>query len=250
MSVQNFPLKMCADMNDKNISNPGLGTLTISEIRGPLFNIEGPWQGIRCTLVRLFGCNLQCNWCDVEYSWRGTAFSRLTIDEVYTCIQSMRTKHVLITGGEPLLQAHALCALTARLHSAGNTVEVETNGTIRPWPGLYVDRYSVSPKLTNSGRNSIFPEVLRAFVDTDRAVFKFPCWEPNDIAQVAEYDLPKDLVYIMPIGARALGLDCSLDDIKDATLRYGFNMTDRLGIRLREGGRDGDNAVSKDISHR
>lgn len=218
---------------EKSLSEVGLGNLVISEIRGPTFNIEGPLQGTRCTLVRLFGCNLHCKWCDVEYSWRGRAFSKLTTDEVYTCIDSTRTKHIVITGGEPLLQTETLISLTSRLHSTKHTIEIETNGTIRPHPHLYTDRWSVSPKLGNSGMANVYYEVLEQFIETGKAIFKFPCWSKKDVYEVQDHNLPADLVYILPIGNAIDGLDQSLYDIASVTLQAGFNLTDRLGVRVK-----------------
>jgi len=61
-------------------------------------------------------------------------------------------RHLVITGGEPLLWLDELMPLLRMIKSLGWYVEVETNGTIPP-NGLvnYVDEFNVSPKLSNSG---------------------------------------------------------------------------------------------------
>src|SRR5690606_40611585 len=62
------------------------------------------------------------------------------------------TKHVVITGGEPMLQKDALIELTRRIKGElGLHISIETNGTIfsRELAG-FIDLYSISPKLRNS----------------------------------------------------------------------------------------------------
>ena len=32
---------------------------------------ESTWTGKPCVFVRLAGCNLRCNWCDSEFTFKG-----------------------------------------------------------------------------------------------------------------------------------------------------------------------------------
>lgn len=50
----------------------------------------------------------------------------MTPDEIF---EQCRTKHILITGGEPLFQEMALTPLIARLLHEGKKVQIETNGS-------------------------------------------------------------------------------------------------------------------------
>ncbi len=93
---------------------------------------ESTFAGLRCTFVRLAGCNLRCRWCDTAYAWeRGRAVS---VDEVLSLAASAGCPLVEVTGGEPLLQPAAL-VLMERLLAGGHTVLLETNGT-RPLNGV------------------------------------------------------------------------------------------------------------------
>ena len=128
---------------------------------------EGPSAGMPCTFLRLSRCNLACVWCDTAYTWHfagderphrdGVEFDRtanqLTLgeEEVAARITALGQKRLVITGGEPLLQAPALARLLGHLPDV--TVEIETNGTTRAPAALdiRIDQFNVSPKLAHSG---------------------------------------------------------------------------------------------------
>ncbi len=100
---------------------------------------EGPFAGSPAVFVRLGGCNIQCPFCDTEY----TAGAKLTdIKKVVTLVQALygesRYKQarpqaykqplVVITGGEPFRQS--LYRFVIELHKAGFRIQIETNGTL------------------------------------------------------------------------------------------------------------------------
>src|SRR5688572_6934909 len=120
---------------------------------------EGPSAGQPCAFVRLSRCNLACAWCDTAYTWRFSgpgAFDRraeqIELSEAETAerIRALGQDRLVVTGGEPLLQAPALARMLALLPEMH--VEIETNGTVAPPPALdaLVDQYNVSPKLAHS----------------------------------------------------------------------------------------------------
>ena len=106
---------------------------------------EGFWAGRPAVFVRLAGCNMwdgdaahrerdfartgaACAlFCDTDFQKRGAA--RLTADDLTA--EALRVagpvRFLVLTGGEPLLQADA--ALMDAFHGAGFSVAVETNGT-------------------------------------------------------------------------------------------------------------------------
>ena len=90
---------------------------------------EGTRAGRLCALVRLAGCNLRCSYCDTAYARVAEDAQERTIAEVVDEVEASGLELVLVTGGEPLLQAG--CAeLLERLADAGLEVLVETNGSI------------------------------------------------------------------------------------------------------------------------
>ncbi len=88
---------------------------------------ESTWSGLPCTFVRLTGCPLRCVWCDTEYAFHGG--QRRALDEIVQEVDSLGTRLVEITGGEPLAHPNAF-TLASLLLDQGFTVLVETSGAI------------------------------------------------------------------------------------------------------------------------
>jgi 7-carboxy-7-deazaguanine synthase len=86
---------------------------------------ETSFVGRPCTLVRLSGCNLRCSWCDTPQAFIGG--TRMSRAEVRDRALAYETQLVLVTGGEPLLQAATL-PLLAELCDTRRTVLLETSG--------------------------------------------------------------------------------------------------------------------------
>ena len=110
-------------------------TLYVSEL---FYSIQGEGQtiGIPAVFLRLTGCNLNCTWCDSVEVWRKgnrIAFEDILNEEL---IDRLRDgAHLVITGGEPMLQAERVgnfIEWIAYTHGFMPIVEIETNGTIRP----------------------------------------------------------------------------------------------------------------------
>lgn len=220
---------------------------------------EGPSIGRPCTFARLSRCNLACVWCDTAYTWRftgdnrphrdGIAYDRaanqvtLSEEEVAGKIAALGQQRLVITGGEPLLQAPALARmLTALLElRPGLQVEVETNGTVVPPPGFdtLVHQYNVSPKLAHSGNPSalaLIPERLAAWAEEPRAFFKFVIASEDDLAEVRElhsrYSLPAARIFLMPEGTDSATLRARERWLAAAAMENGFRLSDRLHIHL------------------
>lgn len=88
---------------------------------------EGPFAGTPSIFVRLAGCNLDCPWCDTEYT--GPEVKVMSPAEIISKIQELsHHKLVVITGGEPFRQDFSRLAMD--LIYKGYRVQVETNGTL------------------------------------------------------------------------------------------------------------------------
>lgn len=104
-------------------------TFSITEI-SPTVEGEGLWIGLPVVIVRLFGCNLRCPWCDSEKAYENEDLAtRYTLEELVEAIEKTGLKRVAITGGEPFLTSE-LHHLTDRLIEDGFKIKIETNGTI------------------------------------------------------------------------------------------------------------------------
>jgi 7-cyano-7-deazaguanosine (preQ0) biosynthesis protein QueE len=216
--------------------------LTISEVFGPTFQGEGPSVGQRAGFVRLGRCNLDCDWCDSKFSWDWSNYDpdkELSTSDTGAVLHQLEGMHVdlvVITGGEPLLQQHAIVPLLEGCRERAWRVEVETNGTIRPAvnAGL-VTQWNVSPKLANSGiplPRRYRPDVLRAFEATGRAVFKFVVTAPAELDEIAGMadECRLSTIYVMPEGIDAATVTGRLQELAEPVLERGWHLTPRLHI--------------------
>lgn len=216
---------------------------------------EGPSMGMPVAFVRLSRCNLACTWCDTAYTWRfegdnrphrdGVVFDRkanqvtLTPAETAERIAALGQKRLVITGGEPLLQAGALAEMLEHLPDI--SVEIETNGTVQPPARLdiRIDQYNVSPKLSHSGNPAdlaLIPERLDAWATDPRAFLKFVIASAEDVAEVLElqrrYRFRPERVFLMAEGTNSAAQRERQAWLSDLCLKHGFRMSDRLHIHL------------------
>ena len=205
--------------------------------------------------VRLSRCNLACVWCDTAYTWHwedderphraGKTFDRkanqiaLDVADVAGRIDALGQDRLVITGGEPLLQAGALGDLLELLPDM--TVEIETNGTVKAPPRLdiRIDQYNVSPKLAHSGNDrelALIPERLDFYATDPRAFFKFVIAAPSDVDEVLalkdRYRFPAGQVFLMPEGTDTETLRTREQWLAPICVEHGFRMSDRLHIHL------------------
>jgi 7-carboxy-7-deazaguanine synthase len=208
---------------------------------------EGGLVGTPSFFIRTTGCNLRCEWCDTPYtSWQPEGEWR-TLDALVDAVPA-HLRHVVITGGEPMLWAN-LPALSTALRAAGRHVTIETAGTIfQPVP---CDLMSISPKLANSDpgpardarvrdehrARRIDRGVLRRLLDEYRCQLKFVIAEPRDLEEVeallAELPhTPRSDVFLMPLGTRAEDLAVRGRWLADLCSVRGYRFTPRLLIDL------------------
>ena len=216
---------------------------------------EGPSAGTPVAFVRLSRCNLACVWCDTAYTWHfagderphrdGVEYERkanqvtLAVSEVADRIAALRQTRLVITGGEPLLQAAALAELLDALPDMA--IEIETNGTTTAPPRLdvRVDQYNVSPKLAHSGNPAdlaLIPERLDSYATDPRAFFKFVIAEPADLEEVlalqARFRFPASRTFLMPEGTDSRTLREREKWLAPLCVEHGLRLTDRLHIHL------------------
>ena len=208
---------------------------------------EGATIGTPSVFLRLAMCNLVCSWCDTKYTWDWQHYDyskevvSLDTRQVEARVLRFACHHLVITGGEPLLQQRELAPLVASLKQHGFYFEVETNGTIIPLPELErdIDQWNVSPKLGTSG-NSLErrepPQALEFFGQLPNAYYKFVIVELSDIEEACslrdKYGLPAERIILMPEGQTTGVIQSRSQWVAEACIREGFRFSTRLHILL------------------
>ena len=228
--------------------------LKISEIFASVQG-EGKSAGTNAIFLRLAMCNLRCDWCDTRYSWDFASFryddevDELDISAIMAKLaatDSPADSHLVITGGEPLLQQPALEALLDRLDPE-RFVELETNGTLAPSVAIAarVNQFNVSPKLDNSKepeRRRLISSSLDALRRTEKAWLKLVVegdQEREEIESlVHRFDWPKERVLLMPQAAQRSVLERRAPEVQQLASSLGLGYSPRLHIE-RWGGRRG-----------
>jgi 7-carboxy-7-deazaguanine synthase len=88
---------------------------------------EADAVGYPTVFVRLTGCPLRCQYCDTEYAFHAGDWWNL--DAIVDKVRTYETRHVCVTGGEPLAQPDCP-TLLERLCDAGFQVSLETSGAM------------------------------------------------------------------------------------------------------------------------
>jgi len=119
---------------------------------------EGPFIGYKQLFIRFCGCNLDCDYCDTEYSVKGS--KEYTLQELQEITKSHQDCHsVSLTGGEPLLNTGFLKEF---LPICPLPVYLETNATLAGEVKEiidYVDYIAADIKLPScTGNNELWKE--------------------------------------------------------------------------------------------
>jgi 7-carboxy-7-deazaguanine synthase len=88
---------------------------------------EGMTMGAPTTFVRTSGCPLRCTYCDTKQAYETGHV--MSVESILVEVKKHRTRHVCLTGGEPLIQKDAVELIEALLRG-GYRVVVETNGAM------------------------------------------------------------------------------------------------------------------------
>ena len=133
---------------------------------------EGFHTGTAAVFVRFSGCNLACAFCDTNHH----PFTLMSDEEIANAVAKHSADWVILTGGEPSLQASE--HLIELLHRNGKKVAIETNGT-HELP-TNIDWVTVSPK--------IWDKTIVNQADELKLVFLQPCSCKNT-AETVQYIL-------------------------------------------------------------
>ena len=207
---------------------------------------EGPNFGKPAIFLRTAQCNLKCTWCDTKYTWDWKNYDfqkevkEMTIDEVKDAILDLEIKHLVITGGEPLLQQDDLADLLSFI-KPDFYVEVETNCTILPNKMLtdLIDQWNVSPKTKNSGNPLELcenNECYYFFANQENCFFKYVVENESDIPEikkfVTKYNIPENRVQLMTQASTKEEISMKEKSISELAKLHNFSLSPRLHVAM------------------
>lgn len=137
----------------------------------PTIQGEGPKVGIPSLLIRFRGCNLNCPFCDTQWSNKHTeeTFAWEAIEKYL--IKYPNIDNIMFTGGEPFKYVVQMAEILLRIYNGDftqiKTVEIESNGTLineERMSGLLKTLPSGRFKLTVNISPKLGPECFKDFM--------------------------------------------------------------------------------------
>lgn len=187
---------------------------------------EGVNIGTPAIFIRFGNCNLRCRWCDSKFA--RCCNRNISLKDLIKEIRKFgRCKHIVITGGEPMLQQDVISAIRNKFPI--HYIEVETNGSQEAKCKEDVDLFTVSYKTSNSGNK---PYPLKTV--NSKCVYKFVIESKKDFPEVEgiieNYKLPPAKIYLMPQGVEPEELLKKHLFIIEYCKKKGYHFTPRLHV--------------------
>jgi 7-carboxy-7-deazaguanine synthase len=183
---------------------------------------EGFLTGTPSVFIRASGCNLRCRFCDTPFASWWPEGERLTVQQIVARVKQLREKHVILTGGEPMIFAESV-ELTRALRGLERHITVETAGT--KYLPVACDLMSISPKLANSTPSAEqdaawarrheerrhAPDVIGRLIAEYPYQIKFVVDSVADCREVEQYlgaypGIDRSRVMLMPMGTETVAL--------------------------------------------
>jgi len=208
---------------------------------------EGILAGVPSVFLRTSGCNLRCTWCDTPYTSWNPEGDDLALDTILADVRGHGSRHVVVTGGEPLIQQE-IVQLTQGLKDLDLHITIETAGTV--YQPVVCGLISISPKLANStpaqrdggrwaaqhDRLRYQPDVLKQLMAEYPYQLKFVVSDPGDLTEIEtileETGADRGRVLLMPEGTSSETLSERARWLVDICKREGFRYGPRLHIDI------------------
>ena len=207
---------------------------------------EGLLTGQDSVFIRTSGCNLRCTFCDTPYaSWKPEG-ETMTVEEILERVSGYPAKHVVITGGEPMI-VEQLPALTSELKAMSMHITIETAGTVDKQ--LDCDLMSISPKLSNSTpsleragqwrqrheQRRLNHDAVQSLVSRHDYQLKFVVCQREDVAEIVEFcdqleSVRPERVLLMPEGTEQAVLEQREPWLRTICDEHGFTFCPRMHV--------------------
>jgi len=149
---------------------------------------EGFHTGSAAYFLRVGGCDVGCNFCDVKESWDADIYPLVPVDKVLTRIVEQKAVCVVVTGGEPCL--YNLDYLCQQLHKNNISIHLETSGS-ETLSGSF-DWICFSPKKTTHIQSAFYQQAdeLKVIIENETDF----AWAEENAAKMNK----KALLYLQP----------------------------------------------------
>ena len=212
---------------------------------------EGRLVGVVSALLRFWGCNLRCKWCDEKQCLLGKNIQNIEKTEIVSMIEKYNCDYIIITGGEPLLQ-NEISELCNILKTKGYHITIETNGTVLR-ENLKADLISISPKLSNSNPDFDKPlqlslynnkrlnlEIIKYYMENYDYQIKFVVEKEDDFREIDNIvsELKKSSAFdkknilIMPLASSRNQLFRMQQQVVEWCVIYGYRYCNRLHLQI------------------
>ena len=207
---------------------------------------EGQLVGLPSVFFRTSYCNLRCIWCDTPYTSWQPEDKDISVQDAVVAILAYDCQQVVITGGEPFMQAKELTNLCQQLHQQGQHITIETNET--QFQQVEADLLSISSKLENSNpvasnrhfkqhqRRRINQPVLRQFLDYYNCQLKFVVETEPDLVEIQqlqqEMQIPSSTIVLMPQGITSDQIKGKQNWMVEICKQHGYRYSPRLQVDI------------------
>ncbi len=180
---------------------------------------EGLTIGAPTTFIRTSGCPLRCTYCDTPQAFdKG---EQMTLDAVMKKVKQLKTRHVCLTGGEPLAQKDSF-KLVQMILDEGYHLVLETNGAMSLDELPCVENLTISMdiKCPSSGESEkMLYENIEILGPTDQLKFIIQDDGDYDFAkEVVKKYSPKCEVIFTPVGGK------DLKELAEKVLKEGLDV--------------------------
>ena len=188
---------------------------------------EGQLVGLPSVFFRTSYCNLRCIWCDTPYTSWQPEDKDISVEDAVVAILAYDCQRVVITGGEPFMQAKELTSLCQQVEA---------------------DLLSISPKLANSNpatsnhhfqphqRLRINQPVLRQFLDQYNCQLKFVVETEPDLVEIQqlpqEMQIPSSTIVLMPQGISRDQIQGKQNWMVEICKQHGYRYSPRLQVDI------------------
>ena len=144
---------------------------------------EGFNTGKAAYFIRLAGCNVRCDFCDVKQSWNVADRPLASVGSIVDNARKHNAVNAVVTGGEPLL--YDLNPLTRALKAEGICTWLETSAS-KPLSGIW-DWICISPKTKRPPleENMIYEEKFKIGLKD--------VWAKDEVSNIAILEYLEDI---------------------------------------------------------